>query len=278
MLWPSMINNNVKTKWANKEPVLNSFLSIPNSFTAEIMAEQGYDALTVDYQHGMIGFNDLLTMLQGIRYSGVTPICRVSGLDHAVISKVMDAGALGIICPMINNKEQAEQLVQDCKYPPVGIRSFGPTRANFTVSSNYFYEANANTFCLAMIETQEAFDNLEGIVSTPGLDGVYIGTADLTIGLNQGKLVPGFDRQEPEMIAAKKRILEVAHEHGKVACLHCGTPEYAAQAIGWGFDLVTITNDVRLLAAGAGAHVKKFKELTNQKFDESKKDTNPSSY
>ena len=273
-----MIENKVKLKWSNKEPVLNSFLSIPNSFTAEIMAEQGYDALTVDYQHGMIGFNDLLTMLQGIRYSGVTPICRVSGLDHAVISKVMDAGALGIICPMINNKEQAEQLVQDCKYPPVGIRSFGPTRANFTVSSNYFYEANANTFCLAMIENQEAFDNLDDIVSTPGLDGVYIGTADLTIGLNQGKLVPGFDRQEPEMIVAKKRILEVAHKHGKVACLHCGTPEYAAQATQWGFDLVTITNDVRLLAGAAGAHVKKFKDLTNQKPDENNKDSSPSSY
>ena len=262
-----MIKNNVKTKWKNKEVVLNSFLSIPNTFTAEIMSEQGYDALTIDYQHGMISFSDLFTMLQSIRSSGVTPICRVSGLDHAFISKVMDAGALGIICPMINTKKQAEQLVQDCKYPPLGIRSFGPTRANITVSSNYFYESNEGTFCLAMIETQEAFDNLEDIASTPGLDGLYIGTADLTIGLNQGKLSPGFDRTEPEMIEAKKKILEIAHKHEKVACLHCGTPEYAAKATNWGFDLVTITNDVRLLSGAAAAHVKKFKELTNQKTD-----------
>ena len=190
----------------------------------------------------------------------------------------MDAGALGVICPMINTRQQAEQLVQDCKYPPVGIRSFGPTRANFSVSSNYFYEANESTFCLAMIETQQAFDNLDEIASTPDLDGLYIGTADLTIGLNQGKLVPGFDRKEPEMIDAKKKILSTAHKHGKVACLHCGTPEYAAQATEWGFDFVTITNDVRLLAGAAGAHVKKFKELTNQDHDESDKDTNPSSY
>tara|TARA_Y100001935_G_scaffold239247_1_gene226733 strand:+ start:1042 stop:1389 length:348 start_codon:yes stop_codon:yes gene_type:complete len=112
-----MINSIVKTKWAKNETVLNSFLSIPNTLTAEIMAEQGYDALTIDYQHGMIGFSDLLTMLQSIRNSGVTPICRVSGLDHAIISKVMDAGAMGIICPMVNNREQSEQLVQDCKYP-----------------------------------------------------------------------------------------------------------------------------------------------------------------
>jgi 4-hydroxy-2-oxoheptanedioate aldolase len=259
-----VINNTVKTKWSKKQTVLNSFLSIPNTFTAEIMSEQGYDALTIDYQHGMIGFSDLFTMLQSIRNSGVTPICRVS--------------TLGVICPMINTRQQAEQLVQDCKYPPVGIRSFGPTRANFSVSSNYFYEANEGTFCLAMIETQEAFDNLDEIASTPGLDGLYIGTADLTIGLNQGKLVPGFDRKEPDMIESKKKILEAAHKHGKVACLHCGTPEYAAQATDWGFDLVTITNDVRLLAGAAGAHVKKFKELTNQDHDESDKDTNPSSY
>ena len=202
-----MIENKVKEKWKSKKVVLNSFLSIPNTFTAEIMSEQGYDALTIDYQHGMIGFNDLFAMLQSIRHSGVTPICRVSGLDHAVISKVMDAGALGVICPMINTRQQVEQLVQDCKYPPVGIRSFGPTRANFSVSSNYFYEANESTFCLAMIETQQAFDNLDEIASTPSLDGLYIGTADLTIGLNQGKLVPGFDRKEPEMIDAKKKIL-----------------------------------------------------------------------
>ena len=273
-----MINSTVKNKWSKNQTALNSFLSIPNTFTAEIMAEQGYDALTIDIQHGMIDFSDLFTMLQSIRHSGVTPMCRVSGLDHAVISKVMDAGALGIICPMINTRQQAEQLVQDSKYPPIGIRSFGPTRANFSVSSNYFYEANESTFCLAMIETQEAFDNLEDIASTPGLDGLYIGTADLTIGLNQGKLTPGFDRKEPEMIAAKKKILEIAHKHEKVACLHCGTPEYAAQASDWGFDLVTITNDVRLLAGAAGAHVKKFKELTNQTYDESSKDNNPSSY
>ena len=128
-----------------------------------------------------------------------------------------------------------------------------------------------------MIETQEAFDNLEDIASTPGLDGLYIGTADLTIGLNQGKLSPGFDRTEPEMIKAKKKILEIAHKHEKVACLHCGTPEYAAKATNWGFDLVTITNDVRLLSGAAAAHVKKFKELTNQKTDISS-ETDNSSY
>ena len=80
------------------------------------------------------------------------------------------------------------------------------------------------------------------------------------------------------MIEAKKKILKTAHKYGKVACLHCGTPEYAAQATAWGFDLVTITNDVRLLAGAAGSSVKKFKELTNQDYDSSNKDTNPSSY
>jgi 4-hydroxy-2-oxoheptanedioate aldolase len=272
-----MINNLLK-KWSANKSVLNSFISIPNSFTAEIMAEQGYDSLTIDLQHGMIDFSDCFKILQALRASNVTPLCRISGLDHSQISKVMDAGALGIICPMINTASEAKQLVQDCKYPPKGVRSFGPTRANLTLSSNYFYEANDNTFCLAMIETQEAFDNLDEILGTEGLNGVYIGTADLTIGLNEGRLTPGFDRKEPEMIESKKHILNIAHKYNKIAALHCGTPEYAAKAVGWGFDMVTITNDVRLLMGAASSHVKKFKELTNEIYDEHDKNSSPSSY
>ena len=243
-----MINNIVKTKWSKKQTVLNSFLSIPNTFTAEIMSEQGYDALTIDYQHGMIGFNDLFTMLQSIRNSGVTPICRVSGLDHAVISKVMDAGALGVICPMINTRQQAEQLVQDCKYPPVGIRSFGPTRANFSVSSNYFYEANEGTFCLAMIETQEAFDNLDDILSVPNLSGIYIGPADMSISYG---LDPKFDVEEEPVYSNIKLIAKKAKKYKKIAGIHNGTTKYAKKMLKLGFSFVTISSDFRLMMTHA---------------------------
>jgi len=273
-----MIENKLKKNWSNNKATLNGWLSIPNAFTAEIMAEQGYDSITVDVQHGVIDFSDCVSMLQAMRASGVVPISRVPWLDPAIIMKVLDAGSMGVICPMVNTKSQAEELVSYCKYPPHGVRSFGPTRANISLGANYWKEANQNIVCLAMIETQEAYDNVEEIASTPGLDGLYIGPADLTLGLGKGKLAPGFDREEPEMIEATKNILAAAKKNNKIAALHCGTPEYAAKGVQWGFDMVTISNDVRLLISASSSSVKKFINLMNDYNTEIKSNKDSSSY
>ena len=273
-----MIENKLKKNWSNNKATLNGWLSIPNAFTAEIMAEQGYDSITVDVQHGVIDFSDCVSMLQAMRASGVVPISRVPWLDPAIIMKVLDAGSMGVICPMVNTKSQAEELVSYCKYPPHGVRSFGPTRANISLGANYWNEANKNIVCLAMIETQEAYDNVEEIASTPGLDGLYIGPADLTLGLGKGKLAPGFDREEPEMIEATKNILAAAKKNNKIAALHCGTPEYAAKGVQWGFDMVTISNDVRLLISASSSSVKKFRNLMDDDNTEIKSNKDSSSY
>lgn len=250
-----MIKCSVKELWANQQPVLNGWLSVGNSLTAEIMAAQGYDSLTVDMQHGIIDYGTAVSMLQAIRASGVTPIVRVPWLDPAKIMQALDTGAYGIICPMVNTREQAEQLVSYMRYPPHGTRSFGPTRAVFSAGSDYASEANKEVFCLAMIETAEAMSNLDEIASTPGLDGLYIGPADLTISVTNGRLPPGFDRKEEEMLAVIDRILKAAQSAGIRACLHCGSPEYAANALSQGFNLATLLNDVRLLAGAAQASV-----------------------
>jgi 4-hydroxy-2-oxoheptanedioate aldolase len=250
-----MISNTLKKKWANGQATLNGWLSIGNSFTAEIMAELGYDSLTVDIQHGFLDYNDAKGMLQAIRASQVAPIVRVPWLDPAIIMKSLDAGAYGIICPMINTATQAGALVDAMRYPPHGSRSFGPTRANISAGANYAGEANGNVVAFAMIETAEAVENVDAICATEGLDGIYVGPADLTLGVTNGRLAPGFDREEPEMIKVIKRILASAKSHNIRAGIHCGTPEYAAKAVGWGFDLTTISGDVRLLAAGARASV-----------------------
>jgi 4-hydroxy-2-oxoheptanedioate aldolase len=257
-----MIRNELKALWNRGEPAINAWLSISSAFSAEIMAAQGYDSVTVDIQHGIIDYADAVTMFQAVRASGVTPLARVPWLEPGAIMKVMDAGAYGVICPMINTREQAERLVSYMRYPPDGTRSFGPTRANFSAGAGYASEANDEILCIAMIETAEAMENLEAIVSTPGVDGVYIGPADLTLGITNGRLAPGFDREEPEMVEAIQKILSAAKGAGIRACLHCGTPEYAARAIDWGFDLVTVSNDVRLLASAATSTVARFRELT----------------
>ncbi|UXM94418.1 aldolase/citrate lyase family protein [Bartonella sp. HY329] len=269
-----MIKNKLRALWQDNRPVLNGWLSIASPFAAEIMAGQGYDSLTIDMQHGAIGYDQSLLMLQAMRGSEATLMIRVPWLDPADIMKALDAGAYGIICPMINNRAQAEQLVSYMRYPPHGVRSFGPTRALFALGDDYAKYADSEVVCLAMIETQEAFDNLEEIVSVDGVDGVYIGPADLTLGLTGRKYRTGFDREEPELVDAIKHIMTIAHKYGKRACLHNGTPDYAAKVVEWGFDLVTVSNDVRLLAGAASASIHKFRSLidgnTEQKATSSK--------
>lgn len=256
-----MITNRMKQIWSEGRPVLNGWLSIGNAFVAEVMAEQGYDALTVDVQHGALDYSDLLPMFQAMRASGVVLGARVPWLDPGIIMKVLDAGALQVICPMVNTPEEAARFVSCLRYPPDGQRSFGPTRAQFAQGGNIAQEANGQVVGWAMVETRQAYDNLEAIAATPGLDGIYVGPADLTLGLSEGRLPPGFDREEPEMIEAIRRIVDTAHRHGIRAALHCATPGYAARAVGWGYDMVTVGGDFRLLAGAASASVKSFRDL-----------------
>lgn len=254
--------NNIKKLWKQGRSTLNGWLSVANPFTAEIMAEQGYDSLTIDIQHGLVGYETMTTMLQAMRASNVTPMVRVPWLEPGIIMKALDAGAYGVICPMINDAQQARELVSCVRYPPIGNRSFGPTRVNFSAGADYGQHADNEVLCFAMIETATAVENIDEIVQTPGLDGIYIGPADLTLGLTGHRYRTGFDRDESEMIDAIKHILARAHHAGIKAGLHNGTPAYAAQAVGWGFDMVTVSNDVQLLRSAAATSVDKFRELT----------------
>lgn len=257
-----MIRNTLKTLWSEGKPTINGWLSIANGFTAEIMAAQGYDSIGIDLQHGAVDYQAALSMLQAMRASQVVPLVRVPWLEPGIVMKALDAGAYGVICPMINTPGQAAELVSYVRYPPVGQRSFGPTRANFSAGANYATEANGEILAFAMVETAEAMANLDAIAATPGLDGIYVGPADLTFSLAKGRLAPAFDREEPEMIEALRTIVAACKRHGIRAALHCGTPDYAARAVQWGYDMTTVSNDVRLMAGAADAAVKRFRSLT----------------
>jgi 4-hydroxy-2-oxoheptanedioate aldolase len=256
-----VIKNKLKALWAEGQPSLNGWLSIGNPFTAEIMAAQGYDSICIDIQHGALDYGHALAMFQAMRASGVVPLARVPWLEPGIVMKVVDAGAYGVVCPMINTAAQAVEFVSYLRYPPLGQRSFGPTRANFSAGANYAGEANGEILAFAMIETAQGMDNLDEIAATPGLDGIYVGPADLTLSLTQGRLAPAFDREEPEMIEALQRIVAACKRSGIRAALHCGTPEYAARAIAWGFNMTTVSGDSRLLAAAAQASVQQFRKL-----------------
>jgi 4-hydroxy-2-oxoheptanedioate aldolase len=262
--WEDLTMNRLRKLWDAGKPTLNAWCSIGSPFVAEIMAAQGFDSVTVDMQHGALDYTDLLPMLQAMRASGATLMARVPWLDPAHVMKALDAGADGVICPMVNTAEDAARLVSYMRYPPDGVRSFGPTRAMFAHGPDYPQTANGRVLCFAMIETGEALVNLEAIVATPGLDGIYVGPADLAQSLLQGRLRFGLDREEPEMIAAIRSIADACQRRGIIAALHCGTPDYALRAIGWGFRMTTIGGDSRFLAAGAASAVAGFRRLTGQ--------------
>lgn len=256
--------NRLHSIWEAGQPALNAWLSIGSSFTAEIMAAQGYDSVTVDLQHGALDYSHALVMLQAIGASGVVPLARVPWLEPGIIMKVLDAGAYGVICPMINTAEEAARFVRFVRYPPAGERSFGPTRAAIAAGTGYAVEANATILALAMIETAEAMDNLDEIAATPGLDGIYVGPADLSASLSKGTLLPAVDREEPEIVAALQSILHSCKKHGLRVGIHCGSPDYAVRAVAWGFDLATVSSDVRIFSGAAAASVARFRELLGQ--------------
>ena len=247
-----MRENRLRRLWREGGAAVNGWLAIPSSVSAEAMAHQGWDSLTIDMQHGLVDYTNAVPMLQGISTTETVPLVRVPWLEPGIIMKSLDAGAYGIICPMVNTREDAERFVGACRYAPQGYRSFGPTRALLYAGADYQVHANETVLAFAMIETAQALENLEAIVSTPGLDGVYIGPADLALSLGHA---PKFDHTEPELLEPIERIMTAAKARGLVPGIHCGSAAYARRMIDLGFQLVTLLSDQRLLTAAAKAIV-----------------------
>lgn len=247
-----MRENGLKKLWAEGRTAVNGWLAIPSSYSAEAMAHEDFDSVTVDMQHGMIDFQAAVTMLQAISTTTKTPMVRVPWNDPALIMKALDAGAYGVICPMISNRAECERFVGACRYPPRGYRSFGPPRGLLYGGPDYATKAGDTIVALGMIETREAMDNLDAIMSTPGLDGVYIGPNDLSLGLGFDAVQ---DSKEPVVIEAIDRILKTAKKHKIIAGIHCASGDMARRMTAKGFDLVTVMNDARLLSVGAKAEI-----------------------
>ena len=243
-----MRENRLRTLWKSGGAAVNGWLAIPNGFSAETMAHQGWDSLTIDMQHGLVDYQAMVGMLQAISTTDTVPVVRVPWLDPAALMKALDAGAYGVICPMVNTREEAQRLVAYTHYAPRGTRSFGPVRALLYGGADYPQEANDTIVTFAMIETAQALDNLDDILSVEGLDAVYIGPSDLSLALG---CRPVFDDVDPPVAQAIDHILARAKAHGLVAGIHNGTPEGALARIAKGFQFVTVSSDARLIAAGA---------------------------
>ena len=257
-----MFKNTVLDLWKKDKAVINGWLSIPNSFTAEAMAKMGWDSITIDMQHGQNDYSISIAMLQAISNSSAVPFVRVPWIEPGIIMKMLDAGVGGIIAPMINNREECEKFVSYCRYPPLGQRSFGPMRAQLIYGSDYFQTANSQIVTLAMIETQEAVNNLNEILSVDHLNGIYIGPADMSLAFG---LAPKFDIKEDPVFSNIKLIVQKAKEHGKIAGIHNGTTQYAKEMIALGYQFVTISSDYRGMTSFAQNIVKEMKEIEQDK-------------
>ena len=247
-----MRENTLKKLWARRGAAVSGWLSIPSAFSAEVMAHQGFDSLVIDTQHGVIDYQAAAGMLAAISTTPVVPLVRVPWNDPAHVMKILDAGAYGIICPMINSRAEAEALVRACKYPPRGYRSFGPVRASLYAGADYVDHANDELLVLPMIETAEAVKNLDEILSTPGVDGVYVGPSDLSLALG---CKPRLDQTDPPVVEAQQKIVAACKRHGVVAGIHNATSGYALKMIEAGYQFVVIASDSRFMAARAAEEV-----------------------
>ena len=252
-----MRKNKIKQMMKEGKPVINGWCAIPSTASVEAMAHQGWDSLTIDMQHGLVDYSNALPMLQTISTTDVTPLARVNWNEPGQIMKILDAGCYGVICPMVSNRKEAENFVQACLYPPDGYRSFGPIRGLIYGGGDYGDYANNEILKLAMIETKEALDNLDEIMSTSGLDGIYIGPADLSLAIGQK---PAFDNPEGSPTFKEiKKILDHAKKNNIFAGIHNATPEYAKKMLDLGFNLVTVGSDQRYMSSGAKEAVSKLK-------------------
>lgn len=240
--------NRLREIWKSGGAAVNGWLAIPNGFAAETMAHQGWDSLTIDLQHGVVDYQAMVGMLQAISTTDTVPVVRVPWLEAGALMKALDAGAYGVICPMINTREDAQKLVAWTHYAPQGTRSFGPVRALLYGGADYPQHANETIVTFAMIETARALDNLDDILSVEGLDAIYIGPSDLSLALG---CRPVFDDVDPKAQQAIDHVLDRAKAHGVVAGIHNGHANGALARIAKGFQFTTVSSDARLMAAGA---------------------------
>jgi len=243
-----MRDNSVRSSLLAGRSVVSGWLTVGHPLLAEAMASAGYDAVTVDMQHGAVSDHELLSVLQAISCTDAVPLVRVPWNQPAQVMKALDLGALGVIAPMIEGPEDVEALVAACRYPPQGRRSYGPTRNAFGPGGFSPSRANESVMAIAMIETRAALDALNEILSVPGLDMVFVGPSDLSQALGGP---PGADARDGPVPAALDRILERCAAHEVPAGLFCRSPHYAREMLDRGMRFVTVDSDVSYVRHGA---------------------------
>jgi 4-hydroxy-2-oxoheptanedioate aldolase len=237
---------------------VSAWLSTDSPYLAEVFSHCGFDAVTVDLQHGMFGIDRAIALLQAVSTGRAVPMARCPSHDPATIGKLLDAGAYGIICPSIDNAAEAAAFVRACRYPPLGERSFGPSRGLLYGGPDYAAHADTTVLTWAMIESRVALENVEDILATPGLDGVYVGPNDLALSLGE---TPAAATLPAPVRAALAVVADAARRHGRWAGAFCSDGVVAREMVELGYHFVTPGNDVGILRAAATARIAQVRAL-----------------
>jgi 4-hydroxy-2-oxoheptanedioate aldolase len=268
--------NRVKQLWREGKAVTVGWQSTPDTYVAETMAHAGFDALVLDMQHGMgIGPDRAALWLQAVSTTDTVPIVRVSWNEPVLIQWVLDAGAYGIIVPLVNNGLEATKAGRAARYPPLGYRSVGPNRARYYGGPDYIQHANEEVICLVMVENPETLVHLDGMARAPGVDGFYIGPADLAVSMG---LPAGTGQQDPRHQEACQRVLDAAKEHGIIAGIHCGSAEQAASRFEQGFRFCPVGNDIGFISSGGLSAMQHIREAVPNLVSEPKSGRVPGGY
>ncbi|CAH0123218.1 aldolase/citrate lyase family protein [Microbacterium sp. Bi121] len=264
--------NPLLAAWKTGRKVIGGWQTLPGSFAAEVAGRQGLDYVCVDQQHGLIDDSTAFPMLQGITAGGGIGIVRARWNEPAAIMSALDAGAYGVIIPMIETPEDAAAAVRACRFPPYGQRSYGPIRARDVIGSTDPREVE-KVACIIMIETAEAIARLDEIVAVPGLDAVYIGPSDLALALGEK---PG--TTSPVLQENIDKIVDAAHRHGLAVGIHTPAGDIARGYLDQGLDFVTIYSDAGLLAWAIQQQIAAVGEISAAALEEAAEPATPSVY
>jgi len=241
----------LREHWRTGHSTLGAWLSIPSPASAEAIARSGVDYVCIDTQHGGIEYSDAVPMIQAILLGGSSPIVRVPWNEPGIIGKMLDAGAHGVIVPMVNSVAEAEAVARACRYAPDGARSFGPGLAAPRVDGSYVDWASDNVAVIPMIETTQAVAEIDDILAVDGIDAVYVGPADLSLTLG---LSPGNNDDSASFTDALATIVAACQRAGVVAGIHA-TGALTPTRLASGFEMVTVTTDIVAMRLGLVAEL-----------------------
>jgi len=246
--------NTAKTLLKAGKPAVGIWLSVPSLTSAEALATVGWDWLTLDVEHAAMNLETQQAMFLAIASQGCVPLARIAANDTTIIKQTLDAGAMGVVVPMVCSAEEAAHAVAACKYPPAGVRSAGGGRWRYGYGADWQPRANEQTLCIVMIEHKTAVERAEEILGVPGVDACFIGPNDLSWSMGL------YGMRDEKHAQALLRVRDAGRKTGTPVGLHCGSPEEVLQRIEQGFQFLACQNEMAFMMSGVAAAHKAIRE------------------